>query len=639
MSAYLSLLAAQAPGDLLAVALATALGLAPGLVLATALARRLGWGWEAAVPLSFALSVAAAGIASLAGMYAHAGVWAGVGVFALAAAAMTAGGVVLSRDAAPMPDPDVPGLAFGFAAALLAFLERPWFKTGADTWYHLAAVRSLLERDELIVTDPFHGSVISTPDPGSGVVHTMLALWSRLTTIDPAGLLVGLGVVGAAVLALAFYALVKRLSGCRWAALTAAAAWLLLNQLGDLRAISYPNRLTIALVMLGTLALTELLARPSRAAGAVAVLCGVTAGAVHAGNAQFFYLTGGAFAFWGLADGLIARRRDGRWDFGPGLAVVGVLAATVVLSLPFLLPRIGVVNSSGMVGSEAAVINPDLFALGPFVVTRPGRYFDGGTIAFVVTSALALFMAGWAAVRRDRVTVAAFALASMPALLLFDPPVTTVLVRYSYYNMWRMSLLMGFTAYVALAWALARPRASGGRSQAIALAGVLVFAVAASAAQPLAATWTGYRLKGYADVWETRRIDVRQRWGEADLERIRAEFGGRYPMVAGDVDSTYLLAGLMPARILAGPRRHYPLAIQLTTGPQRRMDVEALMRGSATEAQRRAVLAKWDVDYVFLWLGSGRPQEAAAYDSMKRQTALFESVLVTPRLALLRIRR
>lgn len=635
-----ALLTAQTPSDLLATLVVLSFALLPGLAMGVAVARRLRLGWAAAIVGAFATSATLASVIMLFGSYAKAPLAAGVVAYLAGGVALTWWALRLAKDR-PALETDLPGLALGLVAVLFAIVERPWFKASADTFYHLAAARSLIVRDALVVTDPFHGTAVAVADPSSGLLHTMMTFFARITSMDMAALFSGWTALGALLLTLSFYALVKRLAPVTWAATVGTAAYLVANQFMDFRALGYPNRLSIALVFLGILMLTEVFDSPSWTAGAAVVATGVAASAVHVGNAEFLFIAGAAIAAWALVDAVIARWRDGGWAFDGFLAVAVTLAATAVLSLPFILPKLGVVSGSSMVDTAAAVSRVDLLQIGAFVVTRPGRFFDGGTLPFVLTCALALLMAGWSLVKRDRVALSAFAICSLPLLLLVNPPITTLLVKFSFYNLARISALLGFTFFIAIAWAFARPAGSGGRSQAVFLATVSLVAALAICVPYLRTTWTeqiGAVRKGMnVSVWRNRMADIRAVWGYGALASIREHLGGSHPMVAADLETGYYFSGLADIRLVAAPRAHSPLAIEVVNGPERRDAIVRFLYATATVAERRALIEKWDIEYVLLAKSTEKEREAAK--SMAAQPELFQLVDDTRTLVLFRVKR
>ncbi len=638
--AALRLIAQQGPGEAWAALNAIVFFLAPGIAMAVAVARRVRWGLAAVVAGAFAISSALAAVVMLAGTWLGLSLGAGVAAWLVLAAALSVWAYFLGRGQAAV-DLDGPGLVLAGVAGVAALIQGSWFRPSADTFYHLAAARSLMVNDALTVTDPLYGSGSTVADPSSGVLHTMLAMVSRLRGLDMTVVWTGLNVLGAVLLIAAFYALLKRLVGPGRAAVVGTFGYLVFNQFGDFRAAAYPNRISIAIVFFGLLCLTELFDRPGWTAAGAAVAAGIAVSAMHVGNAEFYVLMALALAFWALVDGLVARRRDGSFEWDGVRALAGVLLVTGVLAVPFILPKFGVVSDSAMVDTAAAVSRVDLFQLGPLVVTRPGRFFDGGNLTFVMTTALALFMAGWSFVRRDRTALAAFAFCSLPLLLLLDPPVTTLAVRFSFYNLARMAALLGFTTYVALAWALSRPKGTGGRSQAVFLGTITLVATLGIALPYLQTTWTertGAVRKGMnVSVWKSRVTDVRNQWGFAVVGRLTAKLDDTYPVIAADPETGYYFAGLASVRLVAAPRSHSPLAVESKSGAERRDAVRELLFATATEAERREMLTRWKADYVLLW--TSRKDESAAAASMAAQPGLFEVFDASPKLVLLRVER
>jgi hypothetical protein len=362
---------------------------------------------------------------------------------------------------------------------------------------------------------------------------------------------------------------------------------------------------------------------------------------MHVGNAELFFIVAAALVFWALVDAVVGRWRDRAWAFDGVLALSGTVLATVALGLPFILPKFGVVNASSMVDTVAAVSRSDLFQMGPFVIAKAGRFFDGGTVTFVLVTALALFIAGWSLVRRDRVALSAFAICSLPLMLLVDPPVTTLLVRYSFYNLARISGLLGFTLDIAIAWTFARPKKSGGRSQAVFLAVVALIAAVGISLPYLQTTWTdqvaAVRKGMNVSVWLSRASDVRNRWGYDTVDQIHELFGDTVPMVAANPETGYYLAGLANVRLVAAPRSHSPLAIEEKSGPARRQAIAQLLYPTATVAQRRAILDRYGADYVLLW--RSLQVDSFAEPSVLAQTTLFQPAIDTRHLVLLRVMR
>jgi hypothetical protein len=157
----------------------------------------------------------------------------------------------------------------------------------------------------------------------------------------------------------------------------------------------------------------------------------------------------------------------------------------------------------------------------------------------------------------------------------------------------------------------------------------------------LQTTWTdtvGAVQKGMnVSVWLCRDSDIRDAWGYDTLDRIRKALGESRPMIAADPETGYYFAGLSDVRLVASPRSHTTLVVELVDGPARRRAIELLFFPTATVAERRAILSRWGVDYVVLW--KSRVKERDAATSMLAQPELFEVVDVSRDLVVLRVKR
>lgn len=649
----LPLVLATLPADAWAALLVAATVVLPGVPAGIAIARRLGMGWTGAVATALCVTSAAAGVVMLAGPLAGVGLGGGIVAMLVALAAAT---VIALRAARPSPPvrPGLAGVALAAGAAAVALVQGPWLRPSADTFYHLAAARSLLVRDALVVTDPFHATAVATADPSSGVLHTMLAMAQRVTGADMLVLWTGMTVVGAALTVAAFHALAARVAGdgprAGAAAAVATALYCVCTLVADLRAAAYPNRISLAIVFVGLALVVELLERPSAAAALGVGVAAAAVSAMHVGSAELFVLLVLAVGAWSAIAAATGRlRASGGAPAGAGAGAparagwwlpAGV-AGVVLVAAAFLASKVGVVAGSSMVDSASALARADLFRIGPFVVAPASAYFDGGDAAFVLTAALVVLMGGWAAIRRDRAALAAFAICSAPVLLLACPPVTTLAARVSFYNLARIAALLGFTTPLAIAWALARRGREGGARQAWALGTVAATVLVVLAVPYLRTTWAdspGAVRRGMnVSVWKARLTDVRAQWGFGETRRLVRAIGEDAPVVASDPETGYYLSGLATVRLVAVPRSHSPLAIELVSGAARRAAMRELMLPTTSEPRRREILDEWGADLVLVWLS--RPGARPVAASMEAQPGLFRTREASTKLRLYEVVR
>ena len=153
-------------------------------------------------------------------------------------------------------------------------------------------------------------------------------------------------------------------------------------------------------------------------------------------------------------------------------------------------------------------------------------------------------------------------------------------------------------------------------------------------------TWTGggkTRRGSRYPVYVSRLSDIRYEWGLPMLARMRLIVGDRYPRIAGDLETTYYMTGLLPVSTLACLTSHSPAAIEQLDGEQRRTDNAAILAPGAPDVTRRALLDKWRVDYVVLRLD--RAAAKASAGDLRLQPQLFRVVAESPTLVMFRVLR
>jgi hypothetical protein len=643
MTGYVAQAASLVAEGALSTVVVAALALLPGMRLASGLARRLGWGAESVPALALAVTscvvAASATVAFALGRSLQA---ATAGSLVLALGAMWLGGRV-GRGTHLLPRLSTHSAWIGGGATVLAVVVGPYMALGADTFYHLAAANSLAARNAPVVTDPLYGTVGRVVDPTSGAWHSMMAMWGASPFLWP-----GLTAVCAGVLALTLWALMRRVSGSDRAASVATIACLALGYFLDFRTAAYPKVGSLVLVLVTLLALIELAERPSLAAGGVAVIGFAATSAVHLGSAQFLFVAAGVLLVWLAVQSLASRVRTGVWRSEGLWAVLAGTAAGALAGLPSIVPRVATVTTGTGAGALTTLPRDMGGSMlqwpGGLVSIVPGGLVNGGPLFVGLATAVGLVMLWRAAgTFEERSALAGAALSLMPLVLLYDPVVMTPLFRYSPYMTERLAALLPFTPFVAVAWGLSRAgdgwSGRGPRWMAYAaLAAALVFSgqVAAGTFLGLPA---GSRVGARYPVYVTRLKDMRVEWGIRDAGSVAAlelaRLGRDYPVVAGDPETSYYLAGLARVAVMAVPKSHSPLAVESVSGPQRRADAAELLAVTTSESRRRQILRAWGAGYVALW--TARPAEAAALDSMRSQQ-LFETVVEGDAFALLKVR-
>ncbi len=620
------------PSDLIGLAVALLLCLLPGAGLAVGLARRLHFSLAKTLPFALAVSAAMAGILMLFGtsLRLDTAIWAYAGM----TLATWIAGYFIGRGQKRLRMGEQ-GLWVAAAVGVVTFLERPWYARSVDTFYHLAAVRSLLITGRAVPTDPIYGLANSTPDPTSGALHTMAAIWCRVTTVDPEVLWVGLTAVGAALTVLAFWSLARRVSGADWAATVAAVGYWMLIQFGDGRAFAYPNRFSYALVFAAMTALVDLAERGSLPAAALSAIALFAAGAVHLGSALLAVVFAFSLVLWKIAYAIYMKIVHRKFELKPLLWVVGTVAVSLGLMVPLIVLRAAPVAAANL---EVSLIYPVRFMpiWGPVGIVGPPPE-AGGLLAFLLAAGLVVMMGGYALIRHDRVTLAAAAVAGIPLLITLNPLVASVIVAVSPYTIARLNALLGFTVWIAIAWGLSHWRRSV--PQVVLFTAALVAVLVITSVpylQTVFTPWAGKSRNGegtwvgasYFNNW--RRAAIAH-----GIDVTRREFGTSYPVVAGEIYTVYDLIGWVPARAAAVPRSHSQFAVEAQSGPQRRADMVALLAPDATEAARREIATRWDIQYVVLDLS--RQDQAAALPGIVAQPRLFQPVVVDREYALFKV--
>lgn len=610
------------------ISVAMVLAFVPGLPLAVGLGRRAGWDLPGTLTASFALQLATVGLVSLAAHYLSLSLafvaWASLAILLVLGAA-----ALLPPRSLAMPRPAVPALALGAACLALGVYERTWFHQSADAFYHLAAVRSLLIAGRPMVTDPFYGTGTRVLDPTSGVWHSVLAVWAWFTRVDVIDLWAGLPAIGSAITVVALWLLARRVSRSDLAATVAAAAWFFVSSAADVRWFAYPNRLSLGVAFVTLAALTALAADRRWPDAVLAVAAGFATLSMHLA-AALLVAAAGLLLLAALAIAELVKQNgaDRDWRSCLGLAATG--GAIAVLSAPALLPRVSVVAASAMMQYGKPRLTVLTKLPGGMMIDGSGALMRVGPVVLLLAAALAAVILVTALRKGEPSTIAAAAFAVLPIVLLLDPPVTTTLLRLSVYMTSRVALMLPFTMFVGVAWALGKPSPSVPMRLAAAILAIAVVAAGVVASWPdIQAAWSPSAL---LSISKSRKNDIRRTWGEAAVAGMAAEFGRRYPVVAGDPQTAYYLSGVLPAAAVAVPVQHSPLAIEEADGEQRRLDMASLMGTSAPEAERRRILDRWNASYLVVAkrAANGKGMNAALIAELRAERELLRPVVDGP---------
>lgn len=607
------------PSDLLGLAVVYVFALVPGLGLSVGLGRRLKFSIAKTLPFSFAVSAAFAGLLSLLGTGLRLDV--AIGIFAGMTAVSWVAGYFIGRGQ-PRLRIGEPGLWLAAAVTVITTVARPWYGRSVDTFYHLAAIRSLVTTNQAIPTDPIYGNAINTPDPTSGAMHTLMAMWSYVSHVDPEVLWVGVTALGAALTVLAFWSLARRVAGSDAAATWAAVGYYMFVMYGDGRAFGYPNRLSYALVFASMTALVELADQGSWSAAALSALSLFAAGAVHLGSALLAIVFAILLVVVKLSYAVYQRVVHGKVELKPLLWVGGTVAVSFALMVPMILLRAAPVAAANL---QVSAIYPVRFLsfVGPLGIVLPPPE-AGGWIVFSVAAALVALMVGYGFIRRDRATLAASAVAGIPLFVIFNPVVASVAVAIQPYTIARLDALLAFTPWIAVAWGLSKLRRGVPPQVKLLTWAVIILAVVIGQAflRSVGTPWPAATRRGETTWVGQSYFNNLRRWlTTPGIEQAKEIIGNSNPVIAGDPFTVYALIGSLPARALAVPRSHSQFSVESVDGEQRRQDMLALLDPNATASDRRTILERWGADYVAMDLTD--PPQARAFVSMIAQPQEF----------------
>lgn len=586
-----------------------ALLLLPGIGPAWVFARRRRLSAPWMLSLAFAWSVAwcsaAAAAAHLVGLPLNAVI--------LAYVAAIVGSLVLvvmdwrKRGRPHMRRRDLGGVVVALGAALVALAQGPWWFGTTDNFYHLAASRSLIAKARPIVTDPFFGLDVRTPDSTSGMWNTISAVVARSLRVDVATPYAAMTAFSAFAVMLAFWLLAREVSRKPWAATVATVAYFVAAWYTDMRAFGFPNKISIALLFTTLALLVRCAAQPHRRWMLAIGVTGLAGLAVHlaSGELELLCAAGVALALGALA---LVRTAPGerRVITAAAARVLGGIGLMVLPLSPILALRVSAVFDSGVMGEDSFVWAGEQLLSGPFGIrfVTPGGFDFGGPWLFWLTLALGILAAAHAVRTGDRRSAALVPLVLLAHVISALPPVSTLALNLSSYMVARLVELCRFAPYLALAWGFGFVGTATERRLGRALALATLIAALVSAVPYLRSTYVqgeGIERRGAKwSVAEARERDMRKVYGFEEISVMRTYVGNSYPRVAADADSSYHLMGLVPVAVVCALPTHTPVFMSGEELRARNTDMERFFSSEATRQERIEILKRWDIDYVFV---------------------------------------
>jgi hypothetical protein len=587
---------------------------APGAWLPVLVARRRRLDLPEMGAISFAATLAIAGVAGTIAFFARLpleAVTAGLALGMLASAAAVA--AVVSRRWRVDVGAGGAGLAIAGIAGLLSAGSGFWLAHQADSFYHLAAIRTLVMTDRPVVTDPFLATASRAVDPTTGSWHTLLAAFTRLLGSDPVIQYNAMGVAITVLLALTVWSVMRGVSKGTWAPAIATAVALFAVYHLDFRIAFYPNTFSVPVALLALVLMLRAFQDRDAAIALAAALAGIGAASVHMGTAELYFL-GLALVFaWCCVAALAARKDPHATATAAGLLrVAGIGTVVVLASAPLLLARFAAMagwsaSVSGIIGNSIDM--PTVTIPGTLMrMVAPDAVYGGPAWLYLPWIAMAV-AAGWVAfVKREQVSFRVAAIASMPVLTVGNPIVSAAMLSYSPYMAFRIQAAMMLCMYAAIAWALS---IGWGRDWRLVVRGVAIavsIALVVMAAGPVNHLYTG---RDYNTVWKSRSADVRKIWGGNLEPALTATVGKSRPMVVGSASTVYMIAGLSWVRVPVVAPAHMPIWYSRTRTIDTTRDMVRLLDPWASRQDRDAILQRYHA--VFVAFDLTNDKEAAAY--------------------------
>ena len=446
--------------------------------------------------------------------------------------------------------------AISLVAGLSALYSGPWVSATADTFYHLAAIRAVLQHGTALPQEVFFSAPVSAPDPTSGAWHLALALVSSFSGSDPVTVWRVVNVAVTPLTVLAFFALAIAVARNAIAALIATVLYTVLALNFDFRDAAYPNRFGLLLAWLAIAFALRYVDKGSRRELFVAASAAFAASAVHPLLGPFLLIA----MVCATAAAMVVRSTSAHRVELAGAAVGGA-------TLPLLIVNVLTLRIAAPY-QAMAVMSPLLVQVihHPWPWVWPSFWF--GNPGIVLGTAFAILLVRlW----RAKEVGAGFLIAA----LLVVPVAALIPLfassRSGQYLLARVAGVLAPLAWIALGWGVALAiHAVRNRSRmAIPAAAAIVISALAMAPGFYTGTLAQYLLPASSakSITASRSGDLTVVW------RDRLTAIDKLPpsaVILAEPRMAYELAGLTGRVVVGVPLSHTPIQVQAKDGPQRR---------------------------------------------------------------------
>ena len=475
-------------------------------------------------------------------------------------------------------------LAIALAAGVSGLYSGPWLSATADSFYHLAAIRSLTEHGTALPQQVFFSTRVPAPDPTSGTWHLALALVSNLSGQDPIAVLRVMTVVLPPLLVLGFFALALAVTRSAFAAFVVTALYTLLGLSFDFRDIAYPNQFGNILVWLSIAFLLRFIDNGSRRELTLAALIAFAASATHPLLGPFLL----AALAGGVAAALLVR--------SPSSMRLAIAAAVVgAATLPVLIADTSTVYAGAPFAAMATASPLPLRVVNhPWTWAWPSNWYDNpGTI--LGTAFAVVLVRLWRAGEVGAGLVIAV-LVAVPAVAL------TPFIGANYsrqYLLARVSYGLHPLAWMAWGWAVTLALGALRGRWKIPAASLLVISTVAASAAFYLGPLTLYRLPASSpkSLLYSRSTDLTVAWRDrlAAIDKLP-----KSSVLLAEPRMAYEVAGLTGIEVVAIPYAHTPAQISARDAPQRRVDATDAVQGRLDSASLAGVLEHYGVTHVLV---------------------------------------
>jgi hypothetical protein len=524
--------------------------------------------------------------------------------------------------------PDIVVLIFAAFCSLLTFWSGPWLSHTADSFYHLASTRRLIDTQGVLPRGAFvaYESEPSGIDPTAGTWHLVLALLGVFSGVDFTWIWFYLPTILVPVLILTFYSFTAGLFRDQSQAVLVTILYFLLEYNLDFRMIGQPNRIGFALLWTALLFAVRYLDTAKVRFWGLASFLGLVLATLHFTVFEFLLVSIGAYAlfytFFSVGKGL-----NPEWRRAWTMAFIPLL-----FSLPIVLYKVSARSSLLHLSGGLSPFRKTMELGHGLYILDPDLLFPGlvsvQTLSFILL--LLLIPACW---KRDRASIFLFSNMLIVPLTMFNPIVVTLLQgRTTELLLTRLPLMLPYPLVVGFVfyhwgatsltgrWTLRRVLEISLRAFIFCVSLYILISQISGNLIQLYSPSSDYRYN-----MSVSRSSWLLTW-EDPYKFICDNIPGD-AVIATDPVSSYYIGGLTGRFVIALPRTHTPPGIP---------DVIPRVEGSLDILDQNAdlkttvsLLRKWNADYIFVDLNAPGVASLSPKNKFDRYSPNFEKIYDT----------